>query len=390
MQNRPGQSPRARFSQEAGRPNSLGLHQRELSDLLDQLDGPDAPPKNVKRDFVRWPFRRTAIPVRLIHPNGITAEISVACRNISRGGMAFLHSAYLHAGTRCTVRLPHPTRGELVVDGWVARCVHRSGMVHEIGITFAEQVDIRDLLRPDPLADCFSLERIDPDKLDAAVLFVDPSETEQRIVRHFLRGTRLRITTAFSPTEAAPLLIQPWDLIIADMNLPEGGGARFVRFLRERGHTCPVVVTSGDHSPAGRRALDQVEADAFLSKPLVQSTLLRAIAEFLIANRHTMSAAVSTLPPEHPEYQAVGGFAVTLRHAAKKLEDTVRRDDAVTCRLLCQQLSASAGPMGFDAIAKLAAESATSLQRTMSIATSIKPVRALIAACERARARKAA
>lgn len=390
MQNPPGPNPRARIRPESGRPNSLGLHQRELAELLDQLDGPDAPPKSIKRDFVRWPFRRTAIPVRLTHPNGIAADISVACRNISGGGIAFLHSAYLHVGSRCTVRLPHPTRGEIAVDGWVARCVHRSGMVHEIGVTFAEQLDVRDLLRPDPLSDCFSIERVVPEKLVGSILLVDPSESDQRIFCHYLRGTGLRITTAFTPTDAAPHLAQKWDLILTDMNLPEGGGAKFLRSLRERGHTAPIILTTADLSPAGRRNIESVEADAFLTKPLVQSILLRALAEFLIAGRHTMSAALSTLSPDHPEYPLVGSFALSLRHAAKKLEDTVRRDDAAACRVLCQQLAASAGPMGFEALARLAAESQSSLQRTMSIATSIKSIRALIAASERARARKAA
>jgi DNA-binding NarL/FixJ family response regulator len=389
MQNRPGQ-PRARISNEAARPNSLGLHQRELADLLDQFDGFEAPPKNVKRDFVRWPFRRSAVPVKITHPNGISAEISVACRNISRGGMAFLHRGYLHTGTRCTVRLPHPEAGELVVDGWVARCQHRAGLVHEIGVAFSEEIDVRDLLRPDPLSDCFTLEKVDVENLEGAVLHVDPSEADQKIVRHFLRSTRIRVATAFTPTDAQPHLGGAWDVIIADTNLPEGGGAKFVRALREKGHSGAIIVTTSDTSPAGRRNIEQIEADAFLSKPLAQSVLIRAVAEFILGGRDASRPSVGTLTPDHPDYQSAVGFALTLRHAAKKLEDTVRREDAATCRTLCQQLAASAPPLGFSALGKLAGDSAAILTRTMSISASIKPIRALISACERARVRKAA
>jgi CheY-like chemotaxis protein len=389
MQNRPNQ-PRARVSHEAARPNSLGLHQRELADLLDQFDGFEAPPKNIKRDFVRWPFRRSAVPVKITHPNGISAEISVACRNISRGGMAFLHRGYLHTGTRCTVRLPHPEAGELVVDGWVARCLHRSGLIHEIGVAFSEEIDVRDLLRPDPLSDCFTLEKVDVENLEGSVLYVDPSEADQKIVRHFLRSTRVRVATAFTPTDAMPHLAQSWDVIIVDSNLPEGGGAKFVHSLRERGHTGAVIVTTSDTSATGRRTIEAIEADAFLGKPLGQSVLIRAVAEFILGGRDAFRPSVGTLGPDHPDYQSAVGFALTLRHAAKKLEDTVRREDAATCKTLCQQLAGSAPPLGFAALGKLAADASSTLTRTMSISASIKQVRALIAACERARARKAA
>jgi CheY-like chemotaxis protein len=349
---------KARFLDEAGRPNTLGLHQRELSELLDQFDIPDAPRKGIKRDFVRWPFRRAAVPMRIIHPNGSTATLSVACRNISRGGMAILHSAFLHPGTRCTVTLPHPSRGEICIDGWVARCTHRAGMIHEIGITFAEPVEVRELLTPDPLADYFSLEKVDPEQLEGAVLCVDASETDQKIIRHFVRASRLKMGSALELREALTHLAEPWDLIMVDLNMPEGTGPELIRLLRERGYNGPIIATTSDTSESARRHLKSIEANAFLPKPLSQSLVLRAMAEFLIANRQGGGGAISTLSPDHPDFNLVEGFVLSLRHIAKKLEDALRRDDAQGCRSLCLQLSGTAPSLGFDSLGRQADEAA--------------------------------
>jgi CheY-like chemotaxis protein len=390
QQKRPVNSTKVHFLNETGRPNSLGLRQRELSELLDQLDLPETPAKGVKRDFVRWPFRRTTIPLKVFHPNGTTAGFSVACRNISRGGLAFLHSAFLHQGTRCSVVLSHPTRGDVTIEGWVARCAHRSGMIHEIGMTFAEPIEVREFLSQDPLADCFSLEKIDPEQLQGALLIIAAGDTDQKILRHYLRATHLRISEVASSAAAVDRFCEHWDLIFIDLNLSGEDGAESVAMLRQCGYTGPIIATTSDISPEARQRLLSIEANAFLAKPLSQSLVLRAVAEFLIANRHAHAAATTTLTPDHPEFQLAESFAMSLRTIARKLEDCVRRADVPGCKALSLQVSGTAPSVGFTELGKLAANTAESLSKTMNVQDSIRHIRQLIAACERARVKKAA
>ena len=390
QQKRPTTSAKVHFLNESGRPNSLGLRQRELSELLDQLDLPDTPSKGAKRDFVRWPFRRITIPLKVFHPNGTSAGFNVACRNISRGGLAFLHSAFLHQGTRCSVTLNHPNRGEVTVDGWVARCCHRSGMIHEIGMTFAEPIEVREFLSQDPLADCFSLEKIDPEQLSGTLLVVASGETEQKIIRHYLRTTNLRISEVGTGAAAVERLGERWDLVIIDLNLNNEDGGEVVASLRHCGYTGPIIATTCDLSPEARQRLLSIEANAFLPKPLSQSLVLRAAAEFLIANRKFNAAATTSLTPDHPEFQLAESFAISLRTIARKLEDCVRRADVAGCKALALQVSGTAPSVGFAELGKLGANTAESLSKTMSVQDSIRPIRQLIAACERARVKKAA
>src|SRR5262252_1894950 len=121
-------SPRPRS---AGR-NTLGMDLRELSAILDSYDTTEARAGQSNRDFVRWPFRHDSVRVMIVQ-GGKVVPIVMACRNISRGGISLLHSAYMHPGTKCVVMLPFPEHGETPTKAWVARCTHRSGVIHEIG-----------------------------------------------------------------------------------------------------------------------------------------------------------------------------------------------------------------------------------------------------------------
>jgi hypothetical protein len=57
-------------------------------------------------------------------------------RNISAGGLAFLHRQALAVGQELEVDIPLLDRQVLCVEARVVRCRHVKGMVHEIGVEF--------------------------------------------------------------------------------------------------------------------------------------------------------------------------------------------------------------------------------------------------------------
>src|SRR5262245_25079873 len=109
------------------RPNTLGLQPRSLDALLDHLDDPEDPKAVARREFVRWPFRRTTIHISIFHPGGSMVSLKLACRNLSRGGLALLHNAYVHPGSPCRVELPTLSGVFDRVEGVIQRCAHRRG-----------------------------------------------------------------------------------------------------------------------------------------------------------------------------------------------------------------------------------------------------------------------
>lgn len=88
--------------------------------------------------------------IRLAPPDQPDADHGtylVNSRNISPGGIGFLHDAQLHAGTRCTVALQPPEGKGYIIPGKVAwsRPVTREAedpISYEVGVQFDRPVDI--------------------------------------------------------------------------------------------------------------------------------------------------------------------------------------------------------------------------------------------------------
>lgn len=265
------------------RRNSLGLGERELGALLEELDAESRPGGAASaRKYVRRPFARTSLPLQVAHHDGTVANILVACRNISQRGMSVLHSAFLHTGSRCLAALPHPTGEPVIVRGSIVRCTHRKGIVHELGIEFERDIDPGRILELDPLSDWFTLERVQPRRLIGDVVCVDASSTDQRILRHHLRETSLNVRLYSSAIEAlAELGSKKYDLLITAYLIAEMTGVELIQAMRDRAIETPAVLYTAEDPEVLRPDLLRCKANAFLAMPIDRVVLFRAIAEFL-------------------------------------------------------------------------------------------------------------
>lgn len=367
-----------------GRLNSIGMQPRELDLLIAEMDSGSSGKASKRREYVRMPFAHASISMRIFHQGGAAMDILVACRNISSGGMSVLHSSYLHTGSKVIVRLPGVNGHITEMPGVVCRCAHVRGVIHEIGVRFATQVRLRDYVKCDPFDDCFSLENVKPEQLKGSVLYVEDSEMDHTIVRHFLRETELRLVSARTPEEALKLSAEPFDLILTDYDMPGMDGVTYVETLRALGVDTPVIMLTADTTSVTRSRLTSSKVNAFLSKPLSQPVLFRAIAEFIVAGRVT-SGLTTTLPRDHPSFCLVETFVSQCKNYAKKLTDVLARNDAETCRSLCNQIRGSAAAMGFETVGRAADEVSKAVTASMDVTEATRQVRALIAMCERVR-----
>ena len=368
-----------------GRANTLGLHADQLEGLLEEMDETSGD-GSVRREHVRWPFRRETIHVRAQHPGGVDTVIKVACRNLSRGGMSLVHSSFMHPGTRCTIALPHPTKKHTIVAGVVMRCTHRRGNIHEIGIRFDRPINIREYLDLDPFGDSFSLERVDPTSLIGCLLHVESSELDQRIVQHFLRETQLRIRSASDIEEGVKIAMEGVDIIICGHKLGDGEcGDQFVTRIRASGVPTPVVMAVTDTGAVSHERMAEIQADGFLAKPFDQSKLLRAIGEFLVV-REGLGAVRSSLHADEAAQPLIREFIDELRGFAKQLREHETAGDADGARTVCAQVMQTAPSIGFEQIGRLAEAASESLAASMSIDESRADLHALITACDRAQA----
>jgi hypothetical protein len=94
-----------------------------------------------RRKHERIQCRKTAIHVLIDRLGGDTSFL-VLVNNISSGGFAFKHSWELQPGTSCDVKIMLPRGGVAECEGNIVRCRELEGGGYQIGLQFAELLDI--------------------------------------------------------------------------------------------------------------------------------------------------------------------------------------------------------------------------------------------------------
>ncbi len=370
--------------------NTIRMDSVKLNRFLTERDAMSAKNEGpLKRGFVRWAFRSVAVSLSVVHPGGSSTKFNVACRNLSSGGIGVLHSAFIYNGTKCVIELKG-TNGQMqTIEGTVLRCSHVQGTIHEIGIKFTKPIDPHLFISLDPFADGFSLENVNPESLRGVVLYIEESTLDQAMVRHYLRETQVQLIVASTLDDAMQKVMNGVDLILCDQNLGDTDGAEVIKKLRESGLSQPILMVTADTSNWTRQKLITAQCNAFITKPLKQTTLFRALGEFMMLN--TAGGGMnSTLTANHPNAGMLDTFVHEIKEYAKQIETAVAANDAAKVRGLCLQIKGSAPAMGFDRLAELADAAQNALSAKGTIADSIVPVRTLMSACQRASNRVAA
>ncbi len=365
----------------SARANSLGIDQKTLEQVVKKLDQPLPKDMKLKRGFVRWPFPEAHLEILVVTAGGSTTSVRVAARNLSCGGIGILHRSFLHPGTRVRVRLRSITRGIVEIGGAISRCVFKGGVLHDIGIRFDKAIDIHDFASPDLLDERYTLETISPEEVVGNVLYIEDSPMDSKLVKHFLRATKVTLTLATSCAEALAMLKRDIAVILCDYHLADADAPEIVRRLREAGATAPIIVVTSDNSRTMREILWQMGANAFLLKPLTEIRLHRALGEFLLASRWSGRSSAG-LDAESLEAMDKA-FAEELVAGKQLLVKFVQEKKHKDARAVCSRLAATARRLEFSDLAKLADSAGLALAKTQNCEEAMLELTALMSAFEK-------
>ena len=113
------------------------------------------------------------------------------------------------------------------------------------------------------------------------VLIVDDEEDLCDIIGFQVEEMGYQTALAQSIKGAKACLLEgPIDLILSDMNMPDGGGLDIVNFLKSESKNIPVVLISGFCSVTEEQAKEQ-GAYCLMDKPINISQLEQVIREIL-------------------------------------------------------------------------------------------------------------
>jgi two-component system, chemotaxis family, chemotaxis protein CheY len=117
------------------------------------------------------------------------------------------------------------------------------------------------------------------------VLVVDDSATLRRMVIASLRGLKdLVFHEAGNGLEAIErLALEPVDLMILDLNMPEMHGLGVVKFVRnhERYRNLPIIVLTTRGDEESRDAALGCGASLYLTKPFTPDSLIEHVRQLL-------------------------------------------------------------------------------------------------------------
>ena len=129
----------------------------------------------------------------------------------------------------------------------------------------------------------------------ARVLVADDSHDNQTLIRYILTRAGAQVVEAMDGQIALDLLKKsneesdPFDLLITDWDMPKLDGPGLIRAARRDCHTIPIVVLSA-HAMSESDVIENNECDAYLTKPIDASELVRVCCE-LIAEYHRADRA---------------------------------------------------------------------------------------------------
>ena len=127
--------------------------------------------------------------------------------------------------------------------------------------------------------------------METRILLVEDDRALSRGVTLALAETGRTITAVETLAGGREALEQgPWDLVILDVNLPDGNGLDFLTHLR-RESTVPVLILTANDLESDQVAGLELGADDYVTKPF-SLAILRARVQTLLRRARPMPSAV--------------------------------------------------------------------------------------------------
>jgi len=360
--------------------NSLGVQGQVYQKLLNKLNDyrTTDTDKHPARLHARREYMDPYILMVIENEHSMDRPMTLAARNISRGGVGLLHSNFVYPKTRVTVYLTVNQEDPRPIRGTVLRCEHRGGVVHEIGVKFDEEINIQQYLRPD-ISDCLqSFENVKPETLTGKVLLVGSKHDFSPLSRAMLAETGLAYKFVPDVEEARAIDLTDYELLVILNELEDCEGTEFARELRDQDFRRPIILVGDIRDEVELQKVRASGADMLLPWPTTIESMLCAVAEYLLTEwtADTLAAVRSCM-----DNQTVGGLQNELFKLGNQLAQYLSDGDAIRIYGACGQLRSIAPLLGMKQLRDLTMKVGEDIAEDGNLETQKELIEEIVAMC---------
>jgi CheY-like chemotaxis protein len=384
-------------SGEFKRPPGARLSDAARQDFLDKLDRSATAERtsrgihrNNQRKDTRWAYRQSDIGVTIEHPAGGVSRLLLMSRNLSAGGISFLHSGFLYPGSRCQVALPKLDGQLHIAGGSIVTCRHVQGLVHEVCIKFERRIEPGQYITSPDSAGTDAPDSVEMPELHGRVLVVDDSEMDRNLLLHHLKIAGVHLTSVSTSGAALDTVKRDVvEIVLCDINLESMDGVEFITKLREAGFAGPIVVVTAETNEERITAAKNAGAAHLIAKPYTPDELFAIMVELhqKIGAVLTQSAIYSTADDQPGMTDLIGQYIEQARKAARKIEKITTDEGLGELRQVCLNIKGSASGYGFASVGTLAADIIKAIDSSPNVRAVSSQIRTLSMMCDRLRQR---
>ncbi len=152
------------------------------------------------------------------------------------------------------------------------------------------------------------------------------------------------------------LLVEEFDLVFMDMQMPEMGGEEATRLIRHAGIDVPIIALTANVMREDHQRYLEAGCQALLAKPIVQRDFYTMICTYTQPQTSSEDDIAALLASDPAIIALKQDFAARLPEQLNNLKQLQQQQDLAGLQYEAHSLKGCAGSMGFPEITQLAAE----------------------------------
>lgn len=303
----------------------------------------------------RIAYRQANLLMLVTHPGGSVGNYLTHSRFLTSTRLSLLTKVFMHSGAVVKIYLPDKHGIPEEHSATVIRCNYACNSLHETLLTFNERLNLREYVDIPAHYVNQDWPAVEPEQLVGRIVVYCDGEADFRLVQHYLRNTRVRVSRVESIGQALDhVRSQRCDAFLCDDKVQNSEDREVRQSLREAGYMESFVTLRSAES--GNLAFsDDMQDIHTLSKPLDESGVMNLLAEILgVETENDEDLLYSSLPPDEHHADLVGWYVEHVKSLNFNLQKATTDHQIDQIKHILTTLRDTASSYGFNPVSQAA------------------------------------